>query len=82
MPRQEGDLREFTFANRGLQPRHIDPERNYRFGLNGSGLGAVLPVKTSTGDPASPQEGQLYVNTGDNTLQLYADGAWHTVASW
>jgi len=42
----------------------------------------ILPVKTDTGDPASPSEGQEYVNTFDRVKRLYANGAWHTVASW
>lgn len=42
----------------------------------------TLPVKTSTGDPSSPQEGDMYANTTDNVLRLYVDAAWVTVASW
>ena len=41
----------------------------------------VLPVKTTTGDPAG-QEGAMYVNTQDNALRLYADGAWRSVTTW
>jgi hypothetical protein len=42
----------------------------------------VLPVKTTTGDPASPVEGQIYVNTADNKVRVYADGAWRDLTSW
>jgi hypothetical protein len=42
----------------------------------------VLPVKTTTGDPASPVEGQIYVNTYDNKVRVYADGAWRNLATW
>jgi hypothetical protein len=42
----------------------------------------VLPVKTTTGDPASPVEGQIYVNTSDNKVRVYADGAWRDLAMW
>lgn len=42
----------------------------------------VLPVKTTTGDPANPVEGQIYVNTADNKVRVYADGAWRDLTSW
>ena len=42
----------------------------------------VLPVKTTTGDPASPVAGQIYVNTFDNKVRVYADGAWRDLATW
>ena len=42
----------------------------------------VLPVKTDAGDPASPVEGQIYVNTSDNKVRVYADGAWRDLATW
>jgi hypothetical protein len=42
----------------------------------------VLPVKTTTGDPGSPVEGQIYVNTYDNKVRVYADGAWRDLATW
>ncbi len=42
----------------------------------------VLPVKSTTGDPASPVEGQIYVNTYDNRVSVYADGAWRDLATW
>jgi hypothetical protein len=41
-----------------------------------------LPVKTTTGDPASPAEGYIYVNTFDNKVRLYADATWRDVLSW
>lgn len=42
----------------------------------------VLPVKTDTDDPASPVEGQIYVNTYDNKVRVYADGDWRDLATW
>ena len=42
-----------------------------------------LIVKTDTGDPASGLEGQHCINTFDNTLKMYAEGAWRSIAtSW
>jgi hypothetical protein len=38
-------------------------------------------VKASSGDPAG-QEGMLVINTADNAVRIYADGAWRTLASW
>lgn len=42
----------------------------------------ILPVKTTTGDPGSPVEGQVYVNTSDNKARVYADSAWRDLATW
>jgi hypothetical protein len=42
----------------------------------------VLPVKTTTGDPSSPAEGQVYVNTFDNKVRVYADSAWRDLVTW
>ncbi len=41
-----------------------------------------LPVKTTTGDPASPSEGDMYVNTFDNAVRVFADAAWRDLATW
>ena len=71
-----------ALQDNGVHPRTIHPSLDYRFGLSGTGVGFVLPVRTSTGDPASPFEGQMYVNTADNALRVYADGAWRDVISW
>ena len=37
--------------------------------------------KTTTGDPTGI-EGLLVINTFDNVVRMYADGAWRTLASW
>lgn len=56
--------------------------------LIGDGVVAVnanlfrLPVKTSAGDPTATDEGDMYVNTSSNTVRVYADAAWRTIASW
>ena len=41
-----------------------------------------MPVKTDTGDPGSPADGDMYVNTADNKVRVYADGAWRDLATW
>jgi len=41
-----------------------------------------LPVKTDTGDPVSPAEGYIYVNTFDNAVRLYADSSWRSIFTW
>jgi hypothetical protein len=39
-------------------------------------------TKTDTGDPAG-REGLIVINTFDNTLKMYADGAWRSLTtSW
>lgn len=44
--------------------------------------GSVIMVKNTTGDPASPQESQIVVNTIDKTVRLYVSAAWVTLFSW
>jgi hypothetical protein len=49
-----------------------------------AGVGNYLvldSIKSTAGDP-SGQEGMLVINTNDNAVRLYADGAWRTLASW
>ena len=41
-----------------------------------------IPVKTDTGDPSSPANGDMYVNTQDNTVRVFADSAWRDLATW
>ena len=48
--------------------------------INGDYL--KLPVKTTTGDPAAPADGWMYVNTFDNEIRVYADGEWRELATW
>jgi hypothetical protein len=38
-------------------------------------------LKATDGNPTG-QEGMLVINTADNAVRLYADGAWRTLASW
>jgi hypothetical protein len=47
----------------------------------GTGYVTIHSVKTTTGDP-SGNDGLIYWNTVDNKIQMYADGAWRTLASW
>lgn len=48
--------------------------------INGSHL--KLPVKTTAGDPSTPSDGWMYVNTADNKIRVYADGSWRDLATW
>jgi len=41
----------------------------------------LLPLKSDTGDPTGV-EGLIYVNTFDNAVRVYADGAWRDLATW
>jgi hypothetical protein len=38
--------------------------------------------KTDTGDPASPYEGLMTINTTDNKVKIYAEGVWRQLATW
>ncbi len=48
--------------------------------VNTSFLG--VPIKTTTGDPSSAIEGDMYLNTLDNKLRIYADATWRDVLVW
>ena len=39
-------------------------------------------IKTDTGSPAYNFEGMICINTFDNTVDMYADAGWRTLASW
>lgn len=39
-------------------------------------------VKTTTGDFVDGRVGQTVINSFDNNIKIYADGAWRTVATW
>jgi hypothetical protein len=45
-------------------------------------VAAGIYIKTSTGDPSSYYEGLIVLNTVDNTLRIYADQGWRTLATW
>jgi len=70
-----------------VAPDH-PPIRQLQDRWPGGGAGGLnLPVKTTASDPVNPVEGLLYLNTADNKLRVYADGAWRTLqgttgASW
>ena len=61
----------------GSIPRKVAPPAS-----DAGALALVLPVKTDTGDPSSPVEGQTYVNTADKKVRVYADAAWRDLATW
>lgn len=42
----------------------------------------LIITKSTTGDPASASEFTMYVNTFDNKVKIWADGAWRQLASW
>lgn len=42
----------------------------------------ILPVKDTTGHIADPVDGLMYVNTEDNKVSVYADGAWRDLTTW
>ena len=52
-----------------------------RFQVSGSSF-LTMPVKTTTGDPGTPINGDMYVNTSDNKVRVYGDGAWRDLATW
>jgi len=45
-------------------------------------VAAGIYIKTNTGDPSSYYEGLIVLNTVDNTLKIYADQGWRTLATW
>ena len=53
--------------------------------MSESGTGKIVVagflIKTDTGDPAQVHEGLGCINTFDNTVKIYADGGWRTIAS-
>jgi hypothetical protein len=45
------------------------------------GYTILTSSKATTGDPTGA-EGMIYINTFDNLVRMYADGAWRTLATW
>ena len=43
---------------------------------------AMFEIKITTGDPAPRGSFHFVINTFDNNIKCYADGAWRTLASW
>jgi hypothetical protein len=43
---------------------------------------AGIYIKATTGDPTTVYEGLIVLNTYDNTLKIYADEGWRTLATW
>ena len=50
---------------------------------SGTGVQTVVGVliKTDTGDPAQVHEGLMQINTFDNKIKMYAEGAWRQLAT-
>jgi len=42
----------------------------------------IVTTKTTTGNPSSPYEGMVSINTFDNAIRQYAEGAWRDLATW
>lgn len=40
-----------------------------------------ITTKTDTGDPTG-REGLIVINTFDNSVKIYADAGWRTLATW
>jgi hypothetical protein len=73
--------------NRKLDPIHIgEPHPAIRHlhdqWPGGDAGGLNLPLKPTSGDPAKPVDGVLYLNTADCTLSVYAKGAWRNLQRW
>lgn len=49
-------------------------------GQPGAAYVVLTSSKSTTGDPTGV-EGMIYINTFDNVIKMYADGAWRTLAS-
>lgn len=49
-------------------------------GQPGAAYIVLTSSKSTIGDPTGV-EGMIYVNTADNAIKMYADGAWRTLAS-
>lgn len=51
---------------------------------SGTGVQTVVGVitKTDTGDPTQVHEGLMCINTFDNKVKIYAEGAWRQIATW
>jgi hypothetical protein len=43
---------------------------------------AGIILKSDTGDPAQVHEGLMCINTYDNKVKIYAEGAWRQLATW
>jgi len=48
----------------------------------GDSIVPAISVKTTTGNPTDTVQGMMVINTFDNTLRMYADGGWRTLATW
>lgn len=49
--------------------------------VNSSGTVFTSAIKATTGDPTG-EEGLITINTNDNAIKIYADGAWRTIVTW
>lgn len=42
----------------------------------------VAAVKSTTGDPPDPFDGEITINLIDKTIKIYADGDWRVLNDW
>jgi hypothetical protein len=75
-----GDNLKLTFGAAGNDFEiYHDGTNNYL--KSTTGYLVLSSSKATTGDPTGV-EGMIYINTNDNVVKIYADGAWRTLASW
>ena len=65
-----------------IAPNHPPVRQLHDQWPDGDAGGMNLPLKPTTGDPAKPVDGVLYLNTFDRTLSVYANGAWRNLQTW
>jgi|GEM_PF-6274076 len=50
--------------------------------VNGDGQAIMVPRKSTTGDPASGVNGEVYYNTADKVFRAYENGTWKNLGAW
>ena len=65
-----------------IAPAHPPVRQLHDQWPDGDAGGMNLPLKPTTGDPAKPVDGVLYLNNFDRKLSVYANGAWRTLQTW
>lgn len=77
------DLGTSSASWRTLFTRNVtgDAGQNLALSASGGGYITLASTKTDTGDPGTPAEGMIVINTFDNNVKMYADGGWRTLAS-
>ncbi len=55
---------------------------HFRNEITGDLIVPGVVYKTTTGDPSYSFEGMMVINTADNNIKMYADGAFRTLVTW